>query len=353
MDKTLRSNKVRTAVVGLGKMGLSHCAILNTHPDVDLVGICDTSRFVRRALSRNTDMNTFKDLDSLLLDARPSALIVATPTSSHFELLCQAMARGIHVFSEKPLCLDNNLGKELVRLAAESGLVNQVGYHNRFVGAFREVRRLVAEGAIGKIVHYRAEAYGAVVRRPSGSTWRGRPSEGGGCLNEYASHVLDLSNFVLGPPDRVSGTALPSIYSPHVEDAVYATLWHGTEFSGQLAVNWCDETYRKMTTQIEVLGTGGKVFADRQEVRIFVKSKEGFRDLRPGWTVRYIGDTTEPTWFYLRGEEYSAQIDHFVSRVRTASNSNDVAMGEPLSSFASALQTDEVIRMLLADAGRG
>jgi hypothetical protein len=65
-----------------------------------------------------------------------------------------------------------------------------------------------------------------------------------------------------------------------------------------------------------------------------------------GWNIRYTTDLTKQVWFYLRGEEYSAQLDHFVQAVadRTIDNVN---------SFASAAMTDRVIGLLLSDSEAG
>ncbi len=85
---------------------------------------------------------------------------------------------------------------------SERGLVTQVGYHNRFVGAFREVKRLLDAGAIGTVTHVLAEAYGPVVLKAKGSTWRSRRAEGGGCLYDYAAHPLNLLTWYFGEPGR-------------------------------------------------------------------------------------------------------------------------------------------------------
>src|SRR5947208_7871869 len=120
----------------------------------------------------------------------------------------------MHVFSEKPLCLDQAESKQLADLARAKGRVNQVGYHNRFIGTFRETRRLVQSGAIGDVYHINGTAFGPVVIRPkSGGTWRSRKSEGGGCLHDYASHVVDLMSFIVGPPEAVLSASLRSIFS--------------------------------------------------------------------------------------------------------------------------------------------
>ncbi len=59
------------------------------------------------------------------------------------------------------------------------------------------MKRLVKEGAIGEINHFMGEAYGPVVTKKKDGTWRSNPAEGGGCLMDYASHVIDLINDIL------------------------------------------------------------------------------------------------------------------------------------------------------------
>jgi predicted dehydrogenase len=94
-------------------------------------------------------------------------------------MIREAFRRGIHVFCEKPLVIDPAESVELAALAEEKGIVTQVGYHNRFVGAFREVQRLLELGAIGTVETALAEAYGPVVLKPAGRTWRSQRATGG------------------------------------------------------------------------------------------------------------------------------------------------------------------------------
>jgi predicted dehydrogenase len=238
---------------------------------------------------------------------------------------------------EKPLCLDPAQSQRLADLAAARGRANQVGYHNRFLGTFREVRRLVRAGAIGEVYHVSGSAFGQVVIRPkAGSTWRSRRAEGGGCLHDYASHVVDLMDFVVGPPERVASAHLRSIFSKDVEDAVYASFVYPGGASGQLETNWSDTSHRKMSTTLVVDGTAGKIVADRQECRVYLRPGASFEGYGEGWTVRYITDLQEPVWFYLRGEEYSAQLDAFVRAAERGA-------ADPDHGFASAARTDRVI----------
>ncbi len=107
--------------------------------------------------------------------------------------------------------------------------MTQVGYHNRFVGAFREVKQLLEAGAIGEVTHVLGEAYGPVVLKPKGGTWRSQRTEGGGCLYDYAAHVIDLVNWYVGEPVGVGGTALNRVFSREIDDEVFSTLYYPRE----------------------------------------------------------------------------------------------------------------------------
>jgi predicted dehydrogenase len=209
------------------------------------------------------------------------------------------------------------------------------------------MKRLNDAGAIGEVTHVLAEAYGPVVLKPKGSTWRTQRSEGGGCLYDYAAHPINLLNWYFGAPEAVGGSVLNKIFSRDTDDEVYSTLYFPGGLSAQLSVNWSDESYRKMSTKISAWGTNGRIVADRQECQVYLRdTTKAPKGYQAGWNVRYTTDLTEEVWFYIRGEEYSAQLDYFAKAVaeRRADNVN---------SFISAAQTDTVIAQIVADAERG
>lgn len=335
---------IRTAIVGLGKMGLSHLAILRTHPDLDVVGICDSAGYVRDILAKYTGLPCYADFDRMLAETKAEAVFVAVPSRLHAPMVEKALMRRIHVFCEKPFVLDVKDGERLVALAESSQLVTQVGYHCRFIGAFQEAARIVTSGALGRVHHVRAEAYGPVVLRQKGSTWRGVKAEGGGALYDYACHAIDLMNFIAGVPHSVDGVVRHGIFSRDVDDEVYCTMRYADGVSGQLCVNWSDESFRKMSTKVSVWGTNGRIIADRQECQIYLReTQRECPELAAGWTIRYTTDLTEGVWFYLRGEEYSTQIDYFAESVK-----NHRVNGE--NTFRSALDVDRLVDMITGAA---
>ena len=335
--------KVRVALIGAGKMGISHLSILGAHANVEVVGVCDTSKMVLGALQKYTKFSCYTNHLKMLDDVKPEAVVIAVPTKFHYAFAKDAMKRDIHVYVEKPFCLSHEQSEELVLLASAKKLINQVGYHNKFVGTFQEVKRLVVENHIGKVQHFEGEAYGPVVIKKKADSWRSDPSEGGGCLMDYASHVIDLINDVLSPVEEARGTILKTIYSSQVDDAVFSLLSLEDGTSGLLSVNWSDETYRKMSTSITILGSKGKIISDANELKVYFKDDDCPEGYSKGWNVKYVTDLTEQVDFYLRGEEYSAQMDYFVKSVLgEASNA--------INTFKSAWTTDKSIAIIKKSA---
>ncbi len=335
---------INVGVVGLGKMGLSHLSMFNAHPDVNVIGICDSTAYMLSVLGKYTGLKTYSDMLAMLADPELDAVVISTPSSMHAPMVRTALARGLHVFCEKPFCLDPADSVELTALAREKSVVTQVGYHYRYVGAFQEVKRLLDAGAIGNVTHVLAEAYGPVVLKQQAATWRSTKGQGGGSLYDYAAHPLNLVNWYLGEPHRAGGSVLNRVFSRETDDEVFTTLFFDEGRSAQLSVSWSDESQRKMTTKVTIWGTQGRIYADRQEVQVFLRDGAvpplGYTT---GWNAKYTTELTEEVWFYLRGEEYSAQVDDFIQRIK----------GQRLdgvNSFESASATDRTIALLIDDA---
>ncbi len=330
---------VKVGLIGAGKMGVSHLSILGAHPDVEVVGVSDTSKMTLDVFKKYTSFPVFSDYEDMLKESKADAVFVAVPTKLHARMVKKILENGKHVFAEKPLCLTPEEGKELVDIAERKKLVNQVGYHNKFIGTFQEVKRILDGGYIGDLFHFTGESYGPVVIKPKQDTWRSDPEEGGGCLMDYASHVIDLINYTISPVEKVKGTVLKSFYSKNVEDSVFSVLELSSKISGTLSVNWSDETYRKMSTSLTILGSKGKIICDANELKVYFKTGYLPQGYTKGWNVKYITDLTEPVEFYLRGEEYSAQVDYFIKAVQRK-------VPNTINTFQSAWHTDKVISLL-------
>src|SRR6185312_1252463 len=337
-------SQVNVAVVGLGKMGVSHLAIANASRRLNVTAVCDSFTMLGQMVEKQCKIAYVPNYADVIAQPGLDGVIVATPTRFHDDMVRSALAKGLHVFCEKPMTLSATVSEELAADARARGLVGQAGYHNRFVGTFAEVKRLIDAGAIGTVRHVHAEAYGPVVLKPVAKTWRSQSSEGGGCLYDYAAHPINLMNWYVGEPSLCGGAELSKQYSVDVEDAVYANLRFPSGVTGQVTVNWSDETIRKMSTQISIWGDGGKIVVDRQELQIYIgatgKAQPNYGE---GWTVRYITELTPNVDYYLRGEEYTAQLEGFAIAVQERKL-------DCVNDFRSAAETDRTLEMIRARA---
>jgi predicted dehydrogenase len=127
-----------------------------------------------------------------------------------------------------------------------------------------------------------------------------------------------------------------------VEDTVIATLLYKNNVSGTLNVNWSDESYRKPTNKIEIFGTEGKILADQHGIKIYCKNDIPKLKLKEGWNSLYITDVFKPVPFYVRGNEFTSELYHFVDCIQNKGLKNRC-------SFRDATSTLEEIEAILDD----
>jgi len=315
----MNTNTLNIGVIGAGRMGLTHHSIINTLPGVKVCAVADPSHAVTSLLEKYAGARTYKDYAEML-DREPlSAILVCTPPAHNYEILRHALAKGLHAFVEKPFILSSAQGLKLAHSFDERGLVNQVGYVNRFNDVFARARALSVEGLIGRIFRFRSEMFsGTIIREQEHSNWRANHANGGGVVYEMASHAIDLISYLFGPPDRVEGTCLTRVFSRDVEDIASSALFYRSGLAGTLYVNWSDESYRKPTNKLEIHGERGKILADQHGMRIYLREADPTAGFAAGWNDVYITDVFSNVPFYLRGIEFTAQLEHFVDCIRTS-----------------------------------
>ncbi len=336
--------KINLAVIGMGRMGITHFSIINSNPDVEIKAVADTSSLVNSLMKKYIkNINIYTDYSKLLDNEKPDAIIICTPPALHYQIALKAAEKGIHVFSEKPFTTNSKNAAELAEIFKQKNLVNQVGYVNRFNDVFKTVKQYIDNNTIGKVIRFRSEMYSRTITKTEESgTWRDSHENGGGAVYEVASHAIDLVNFLVGKPDKVTGTSLTSIFSKNVEDAVNATFLYKNGVSGTLNVNWSDESYRKPTNKIEIFGSEGKILADQHGIKVFMKNDSPENNLRSGWNSVYITDIFKPVPFYVRGNEFTSQLYHFVGSVKKGETKNGCT-------FNDAKNTLEIIDEIFRD----
>jgi scyllo-inositol 2-dehydrogenase (NADP+) len=340
----MKIDKLNIAVIGIGRMGITHCSIIKSHPNVKIIGIVDPSNLILNLFKKILkNVNTYKDYNKLFTNESLDAVIICTPPALHFPIAMKAAQKGIHVFTEKPCTTKKEKAKELAILFEQKKLVNQVGYVNRFNDIFTAVKKFLDNGVIGKVIQFKSEMYShTITKSEKGNTWRDTRETGGGATYDMAGHAIDLVNYLIGKPDKITGSSLTKIFSKNVEDAVNATFLYKNGITGTLNVNWSDESYRKPTNKIEVFGSQGKILADQHGMKIFIKKSSPKSNLHEGWNTIYITDVFKPVPFYVRGNEFTAQLYHFIDCISGKEKRNNCT-------FRDAADTLEIIEAIFDD----
>jgi len=334
---------IRVSVIGAGRMGITHYSIINSHPNVSISSIADPSGLMLSVMKKYLGVQTFKKYHDMFIRDRPDAVLVCTPPHLHADILKEAFDNKVHVFVEKPYTTDQNDARKCAQLFEDSGLVNQVGYVNRFNDVFKTINGLLKNDVIGEIIRFKSEMFSCTVAEVEGEAgWRGTRKTGGGAVYEMAAHAIDLVNYLVGKPDKVIGSSLNSLYSEKVEDIVSSTFLYKNGCSGTIYVNWSDSAYRKPTNKIELFGTKGKILADQHSYKIYCNQDDLKNGFRKGWNTRYITDVFENVPFYVRGNEFTRQLYHFVECIQTPGKKN-------MCSFIDGADAQDIIHQIFDD----
>lgn len=146
--------RTRIAVIGCGSWATeAHLPALVANPDAELVAVVDPSEDARRAAAERFGVErAYASHEELFADGpAPDGVIVAIPHAYHFAAARAALEAGAHVLVEKPMTIEPNDARELVRLARERGRELLVGYTFHYNRQAHELRELIRGGALGEI----------------------------------------------------------------------------------------------------------------------------------------------------------------------------------------------------------
>ncbi|MBL8022458.1 MAG: Gfo/Idh/MocA family oxidoreductase [Leptospirales bacterium] len=258
------TEKLKGGVVGLGKMGLLHAAIINSLDDTRLACLTEASSIIRNtAQSLNEKVHFYKDFSEMLDQGKPDFVFIATPPSSHIELALQCAKRGIPFFVEKPLAMSADEIEPLLNALRDRPVPNMVGFMLRYLAPFSELNKFLktdSESA-GVPLYFNATTYVSQMFR-KGKGWRfNRGESGGGVLMAQAIHAVDLIVWYFGMPDTVAAVGA-SPYSGTVEDFGHIVFTWKSGLQGWLDSSWSVDNHRLLETRISVTTTTGTYAAD-------------------------------------------------------------------------------------------
>jgi predicted dehydrogenase len=201
--RTKASEAAGVAVAGLGAIGLLHARCLAHQVcGARLACVVDQDRALAEAAGNELGVPCSSSFDAALEDPGVAAIVIATPTPVHAEMVEQAAGAAKHVFCEKPLSLDLASGERAAQAATAAGVILQVGFQRRFDAGFLDARRRIAAGQLGDVLILRISHRNRVP--PHEGALSGRM---GSPFVDMTIHDFDTALWLAGPVSELSAFA--------------------------------------------------------------------------------------------------------------------------------------------------
>jgi predicted dehydrogenase len=304
------SRPLRHVVIGVG------AGVLAMHrPGLELdttrlAGVSDLNVTLGRERAEELGCAFYADYRAMLAELEPEVAVVLTPHPFHAAIAGDCLRAGAHVLVEKPMAVEVAEADAMIAAAEEAGRLLAVSFQQRCRSEVRAAKRLLAEGALGRVQHLdmtlawpRTKAYYASAGWRA--TWRG---EGGGVLMNQAPHNLDLIVYLLGSPRRVVAWTRTLLHAVEVEDTVQAMLEWGpsearTGVDGALGSLHISTAEAGRPERLEIVGTAGRLMLARDGLHLEVFETD-FRRFVLESAERFAGPASETKTVSLEaGEE--------------------------------------------------
>lgn len=212
---------LRIAVIGAGYMGRKHIRYLAASEECRLAAVVDPDAAAERA-AREHGARYCRSIDKLLSGEPVDGAIVASPTGLHEQVGLRCIGSGVPVLVEKPICASVASAERLNAAAEQAGVPLLVGHHRRYNPAVAAAKRLIDEGAVGRLV---AISTIWCMRKPAAyyaAAWRRQP--GGGPVLINLIHEVDLLRYLAGEITEVAGFAGNAVRGFATEDSAAFSL---------------------------------------------------------------------------------------------------------------------------------
>lgn len=295
---------IRIAVLGCGRIGVMHAANIAAHPRAVLAGVYDIHAPAAQAVAARTGATNFASAKAVLASPDVDAVLIATATDTHADLLELAVAAGKPVLCEKPIDLSLARVNQCAAKIAGAGVPIQLGFVRRFDPGHAAVRRAIEAGDIGEVHQV------VITSRDPGLAPEAYLKMSGGILRDMTIHDLDMARFILGEEvtqvfatgSRLVDAALMDRLGDH--DTVTVVL---TSASGKQAIitNSRRATYG-YDQRVEAFGTKGMAISENRRPHEMTLHTETFTD------------RAEPllNFFIERYREgFDAEISEFVAAI--------------------------------------
>lgn len=333
---------IRIAVLGAGHWGPNLIRNFHNHQASEVAWVIDRDP-QRLALtqSRYPDVSVSADAEAAFADPSVDAVVISTPTVTHYDLASAALRAGKHVLVEKPIATSVAEAEELCALAEAGGRVLMVGHVFLFNAAIRRVGEYLRDGRLGQVFYLSMVRTNlGPIRSDVNAAW------------DLAAHDVSIANAWMGTAPTHAAAHGGSWINDGIEDAVFANLWYSNGVMANLHVSWLSP---RKVRDITIVGEKGMLTFDdmnlSEPVRLYDKQVTDQRS--PGFIDTFAsfrtsireGDIVIPR--VPSNEPLKTECDHFLECI--ASGARPIADGK---SGTDAVRVLAALTRSMAQGGR-
>ena len=248
-------------IVGTGIIAAMHADAIATLPGARLVAVTDVDADAAAVFAASRGGTAERDLDALLARGDVDVVCVCVPSGLHAEVGMQAVKAGKHLAVEKPVDVTLEAADRLIGAARDAGVALTVMSQHRFDPGLIEARRLIDEGALGRLVlgeastkWYRGQAY------YDSAGWRGTWAMDGGSLLNQGIHYVDLLRWCMGPVAEVTAVCTTQTHQIEAEDTSLAIVRFTSGAVGTIMSSTA--AFPGFAACLEITGTKGTVIIE-------------------------------------------------------------------------------------------
>ena len=255
-----KDEKIKIAMVGLGKMGILHSTILNTIQKVEITALIDKDKgLLNTAKTMGINANFYTDLKDAIQKETIQAVYICTPTFSHKSVIDTCLKFKIPYFVEKPVFNVFNDYQDI--LSKKNAAINHRSNSGYFWIYRREIqytKSLLDKKVIGDVKSYQVNLRHSDVFGQKKGWQFVKKLSGGGVLANPGPHAFSLIQYFFGK-GQVRSSKLTYLYDNDVEDEAKVKLEHQKNINGDLNSSWSVKGYPVLTIDFEIKGDRGSI----------------------------------------------------------------------------------------------
>lgn len=304
----MNGRPLRTAIIGMGKMGRIRKVELDRHPGFEVVALCDLDPAVGQSHPALSFYDDWRRVFALDLDA----VVVCTFNNVAPDVICMALDHGLHVFCEKPPGRSVADVQRIIRHQRNAaGPIVKFGFNHRFHYAIMEARSLIESGRYGRLLWARG-VYGKAGGLAFENSWRSdRELAGGGILLDQGIHMLDLMLLFLGEFTEVKSMVENAFWKNiPFEDNAFALM---RTADGRVAMVHSSATQWKHKFSLDLFLEDGYVCVNGilSSTRSYGEESITFARRQFEDEARAMGKPREETIYFDQDDSWRLEIEEF------------------------------------------